>query len=93
MLQTKYDQLSNNTSQLQSSYQTLSKNNSQLQDEVEQLEDRTEGKKSLKLVNSCIIHIYIMDLICVVTVDYNSFMLLNRVNILKGNRNRGKKDL
>ncbi|XP_042362334.1 asialoglycoprotein receptor 2-like isoform X2 [Plectropomus leopardus] len=57
-LQTRYDQLSNNysqlqelmsrknvdCSQLQSSYEALSRNQSQLQDEVKQLRDKTEGK-------------------------------------------------
>ncbi|XP_035864425.1 CD209 antigen-like protein E [Sander lucioperca] len=42
LLQTRYDQLSNNNSQLQSSYETLSVNHSQLQDEVKNLKDRTE---------------------------------------------------
>ncbi|XP_035849107.1 CD209 antigen-like protein A [Sander lucioperca] len=42
MLKTRYNQLSNNYSQLQSSYETLSVNHSQLQDEVKNLKDRTE---------------------------------------------------
>ncbi|XP_028453854.1 CD209 antigen-like protein E [Perca flavescens] len=53
LLQTRYDQLSNNNSQLQvnysllqSSYQTLSANHSQFQDEVKQLKDRTEVVKN-----------------------------------------------
>ncbi|XP_038580072.1 uncharacterized protein LOC119906783 [Micropterus salmoides] len=59
-LQTRYDKLYKNyselqgqllavnISQLQSSYETLRKNHSQLQDEVKQLKDKLDGEKSLK---------------------------------------------